>query len=96
MGECKDPANTIFRAPSDISGINGMHREYIRATPSWRKEGPQYDCIFLNTNSDMEGMYGLEVAHVLAFFSFFFGDKEYQCAHWFLVDWSQIKILVCG
>jgi len=54
-----------------------MHREYIQATPSWRKEGPQYDCIFLNTNSDMEGMHGLEVAHVLAFFSFFFGDKEY-------------------
>jgi len=78
-------ANATFRAPSDISGVNGMRREYIRATPSWRKEGPRYDCIFLNTNSEMEGMSGLEVARVLAFFSFFFDDKEYQCAliHWF-------------
>ena len=78
-------ANATFCAPSDISGVNDMRREYIRATPSWRKEGPRYDCIFVNTNSEMEGMHGLEVARVLAFFSFFFDDKEYQCAliHWF-------------
>ena len=29
-------AVATFRAPSDPSGITGMHREYIRAMPSWR------------------------------------------------------------
>src|SRR3977135_1501999 len=63
-------ATSTFRSPSDISGLNGMRREYIRATPSWRKESPRYDCAFLNTNPDMEGMHGLDVARVLVFFSF--------------------------
>jgi hypothetical protein len=78
-------ATSTFRAPSDISGVNGMRREYIRATPSWRNAAPRYDCIFINTNPEMEGMRGLEVARALAFFSFVFDNIEYQCAliHWF-------------
>jgi hypothetical protein len=78
-------ATATFRAPSDISGVNGMRREYIRATPSWRNGAPRYDCVFLNTNPEMEGMCGLDVARVLTFFSLSFHDEEYQCAliHWF-------------
>jgi len=78
-------ATSTFRSPSDISGVNGMRREYIRATPSWMNGSPRYDCIFISTNPDMEGMRGLDVARVLAFFSFFFQGEEYQCAliHWF-------------
>jgi hypothetical protein len=78
-------ATSIFRAPSDISNVNNLCREYIRATPSWRNGAPRYDCVFLNMDPEKEGMRGLEVARVLAFFSFVFNDEEYQCAlvHWF-------------
>ena len=80
-------ATSTFLAPSDTSGINGMHREFIRATPSWRREGPQYDCIFVNSEPEFEGKQGLDIACVLAFLSFVDDDssKEYQCAliHWF-------------
>jgi hypothetical protein len=78
-------AISTYRAPSDISGINSMRREFIRSTPSWRNGAARYDCVFLNTNPEKEGMRGLEVARVLAFFSFIFNEEEYQCAliHWF-------------
>jgi hypothetical protein len=78
-------AIAMFRSPSDISGVNGMRRGYIRATPSWRNGSPRYDCVLLSTNPDMEGMHGLDVACVLIFFWFFFQGEEYQCAliHWF-------------
>jgi hypothetical protein len=78
-------AISTFRAPSDISNVNSLRREYIRATPSWRNGAARYDCVFLNTDPTMEGMRGLEVARVLAFFSFIFNGEEYQCAliHWF-------------
>ena len=78
-------AISTFRASSDISGFNSLRREYIRATPSWRNGAARYDCVFLNTDPEIEGMCGLEVARVLAFFSFVFSDEEYQCAliHWF-------------
>ncbi|KAG1720676.1 hypothetical protein EDB19DRAFT_1917810 [Suillus lakei] len=45
-----------FFAPSDPSGIGGMRREYIRACPIWRNEHPRYDCVFVNTNPDLDGM----------------------------------------
>jgi hypothetical protein len=78
-------ATVTFRSPSDVSGVNSMSREFIRVTPSWRKERPRYDCVFLSTDPEKEGMRGLDVARVLAFFSFFFQGEEYQCAlvHWF-------------
>ncbi|KAG2139576.1 hypothetical protein BD769DRAFT_1350853 [Suillus cothurnatus] len=47
-----------FFAPSNLSGIGGMHHEHIHACPAWRKEHPHYDCIFVNTNLDLEGMRG--------------------------------------
>ncbi|KAG1730650.1 uncharacterized protein EDB91DRAFT_1239049 [Suillus paluster] len=53
-----------FVAPSNLSGIGGMHREHIRACPAWRKEHPRYDCIFVNTNPDLEGMRGMDVARL--------------------------------
>ena len=31
-------AVVTYFAPSDLSGIGGMHSERIRATPNWRKE----------------------------------------------------------
>jgi len=78
-------AVVTFRAPSDSHGINGMRREYIRATPSWRGGAARYDCAFINSNPEIDGMCGLEVAHVLTFFSFSYNAQEYPCAliHWF-------------
>jgi hypothetical protein len=78
-------ATAIFRAPSDISGIAGMRREYIRATPSWRQGPARYDCIFVSSADESESMHGLEIARVMAFFSVVCEDQEYQCAliHWF-------------
>lgn len=78
-------AVATFRAPSDSHGVNGMRREYIRATPSWRGGAARYDCILINSNAKLEGMCGLDVARVLTFISFSYNAQEYQCAliHWF-------------
>ena len=77
-------AVATFRAPSDPSGITGMHREYIRAMPSWRG-APRFDCVLINVDSRLPGMLGLEVAHIQTFFSLIYELKVYQCAliHWF-------------
>ena len=77
-------AVATFYAPSDLSGIGGMHRERIRALSSWRGEGPRYDCIFVNTDPTQNGMSGLEVARVRSFFSFKFRNVLYPCA---LIQW---------
>jgi len=29
-------AAVLYHAPNDLSGIGGMHHEYICATPSWK------------------------------------------------------------
>lgn len=78
-------ASATFYAPSDPSGITGMRREHIRAVPSWRRGPGRYDCVFINTHPELEGMRGLDVARVLLLFSFVFNNKIYPCAlvHWF-------------
>lgn len=78
-------AIATFFAPSDICGIGGMRRERIRAVPSWRRGPARYDCIFVNTDPSAEGMRGLDVARVRAFFSFKLRGIDYPCAlvHWF-------------
>jgi len=80
-------ASSTFRAPSDPSGPSGMRREYIRATPSWRKGHARYDCIFINTRPELAGMRGLEVARVFLFFSFGHKDTHYPCA---LIQWFSV------
>jgi len=77
-------AVATFHAPSDISGVGGMRRERIRAVKSWRKGPGRYDTIFINTNSSMEGMEGLDVARARLFFSFSHEGVEYPCA---VVQW---------
>jgi hypothetical protein len=77
-------ASATFFAPSDLSGVGGMRREHIRATPSWRKGPPRYDCVFLNSDPDLAGMLGLDVVRVLLFFSFKFRNVSYPCA---FVSW---------
>ncbi|KAG1864403.1 hypothetical protein F4604DRAFT_1882097 [Suillus subluteus] len=57
-------AAVTFYVPSDPSGIGGMQREHIHACPLWWNVYARNDCVFVNTNSDLEGMKGLKVARV--------------------------------
>lgn len=47
-----------------------MKREIIRSCPSWRGARPRHDCAFVTTDPDVPGMRGMDVVHILAFFSF--------------------------
>lgn len=77
-------AVSTFHAPSDISGIGGMRRERIRATPSWNKGPPRYDCVLVNTDPATDGFLGLDIARVHLFFSIDYCGITYPCA---LVRW---------
>ncbi|KIM64440.1 hypothetical protein SCLCIDRAFT_23455 [Scleroderma citrinum Foug A] len=54
-------AIATFYAPSDLSGLGGMHTECIRSTPCWRKAQARYDTVFLEQDPDIPGMGGLHV-----------------------------------
>jgi hypothetical protein len=77
-------ALTTFYAPSDRCGVGGMHRERIRATPSWRHMHARYDCMFLNKDPNLPGFRGLHAVQVCLFFSFKHNRTSYPCA---LVQW---------
>jgi hypothetical protein len=65
-------ATSVYYAPSDLSGIGGMHRELIRATPRWKGGPGRYDCIYVGKDADLEGFRGLHVVRVKLFFVFHF------------------------
>ena len=78
-------AKAVFFAPSDQSGVGGMRREIIRATPSWRGGPGRYDCVYVaNGGMDTDGFRSLLVARVRLFFSSAYNGRDYSCA---LVDW---------
>ncbi|KAI5992692.1 hypothetical protein EDD15DRAFT_2167831 [Pisolithus albus] len=77
-------AVATFYAPSDLSGLGGMHSECIRSTPCWRKGPARYDTIFLEKDQDVPGMKGLHVGRVFIFFSFIYNNIRYPCA---LIQW---------
>jgi len=78
-------ASAVFKAPSDICGLSGMRSERIRSCPLWRGEAPRYDCAFLMTHANVEGTLAMDIARVLALFSFRYQGTVYPCAvvHWF-------------
>ncbi|KAH9071088.1 hypothetical protein EDB83DRAFT_2221410 [Lactarius deliciosus] len=78
-------ATAMFHTPSDPSNDQGMRHEVIRATPSWLKGKPRYDCIFVNSNNELHGMRGMEIARAIRFFSFVYLGVTYPCVlvHWF-------------
>ncbi|KII95844.1 hypothetical protein PLICRDRAFT_170442 [Plicaturopsis crispa FD-325 SS-3] len=80
-------AAAVYYAPSDISGTNGMHRELIRATHSWRNTGPRYDCVFAEKDADIDGVQGMHTVRVRLLFSIKHNDSIYPCA---LVEWFNI------
>ena len=77
-------ATSTYYAPSDLSGIGGMHREIICATPSWKKGPGRYDCVYVESDVELEGFLGLLVTRVNLFFSFSYQNNLYCCA---LVQW---------
>ena len=77
-------AVATFYAPSDESGIHGMHCEQIQASPLWHRKMPQYDTALVVEDEGMPGMKGLRVVRVKLFFSFSFDGVDYPCA---LVEW---------
>ncbi|KAF7336374.1 hypothetical protein MVEN_02186000 [Mycena venus] len=48
-------ARAVFYAPSDVSGVGGMHHERIRATKSWYCGPARYDCVFLEHDNVLAG-----------------------------------------
>ena len=63
-------AIATFYAPSDISSITSMWCEHIQATSLWRKGQARYDTTLVNSNPEVEGVRGFEVARVFLFFLF--------------------------
>jgi len=78
-------AVATFYAPSDISGIGGMHCERIRAVDTWRNGPGCYDCIFVCMDPSVESMRGLDIACIWLWFSFKHEGTNYPCAlvHWY-------------
>ncbi|KAI0309566.1 hypothetical protein OF83DRAFT_1071876 [Amylostereum chailletii] len=77
-------AVATFYAPSDMSGIGGMHRERIHSTSSWHHGPERRDCVFIEKDPDLPGFRGLYAVRVLLFFKFTFEGIDYPCA---LVTW---------
>lgn len=77
-------AAATYYAPSDPSGIGGMHREHIRATPSWYAGPARFDCALVRQSPELRGILGLGVVRIILFFSFKYHSKLYPCA---LVSW---------
>ena len=77
-------AVATYFAPSDLSGVRGMHSECVHATSNWRNKGPQYDTVFVNTNLNKDGMHGLDITRIKQFFSFKSQGQLYPCA---MVQW---------
>lgn len=73
-------AAVAYYAPSDPGGIHGLYREHIRATQSWRRGAARYDCAFVNSRPELEGMRGLDVIRIFLFFSFTYESVTYPCA----------------
>ena len=64
-------ATSTYYALSDLSGIGGMRREVIHATPSWKKGPGRYDCVYIerdSTAAESDGFLGLLVTRLNLFF----------------------------
>ena len=69
-------ALATYHTPSDLSGIGGMHHEWIRATPSWQNGAGRYDCIFIDREPEMHQQNVISLKQlnclILPFFPLFF------------------------
>ncbi|KAF7297024.1 hypothetical protein MIND_00934900 [Mycena indigotica] len=78
-------ARAVFYAPSDICGIGGMRHERIRATKSWYRGPPRYDCALIEHDTEAQGFRGLHAVRVRLLMKFTYRGIQYPCAlvHWF-------------
>jgi hypothetical protein len=83
-------ALATFYAPSDLCGTGGLHRERIRATPSFRG-GQRYDTVFVELDEAQAGLLGMVVARVHLFFSFSYRQQAHFCAlvHWYVREFDE-------
>ena len=79
-------AIATFYAPSDDSGICGMHHEHLYSTSSWHRWGPRQDTALVVEDQSKPGMQGLWVVRIKLLFSFSFEGVDYPCA---LIEWFQ-------
>jgi hypothetical protein len=77
-------AVATFFAPSDVCGVRGMRREWLRCTPNWRNSGPRYDCVYLVEDESKPGFRGMNVVRLKALLSFAYEGTVYPCA---VVEW---------
>lgn len=77
-------AKSTFYAPSDQSGISGMHSEWIRSAPAWRKQKERRDTVLVSTNNKRNGFSGMDIARAMLLFSFNHENVTYPCV---LVQW---------
>ena len=80
-------AIATYYAPSDLCGAGGLHREFIRSTPSFHGH-ERRDTVFVVLDESKKGMEGMEIGRVLLFFSFQYRRKNFSCAliNWFVHD----------
>ncbi|KIL57076.1 hypothetical protein M378DRAFT_1031569 [Amanita muscaria Koide BX008] len=84
-------ASSIFFAPSDHCGIQGMRNEQIRSTYAWRKGASRQDCILVDTSGGGDKglpMCGYTIGRALLLFSFTYAGKFCPCAlvWWFVLS----------
>ena len=75
-------AISMYYAPSDKSGIQGMFRENIHVVDSWHKGPGRHDTVFMSGDPDEEGFCGLLVVRVQLFMSVVHNKVTYPCS-WF-------------
>ncbi|KAI0004449.1 hypothetical protein BJV74DRAFT_875685 [Russula compacta] len=58
-----------FYAPSDLCSAGGMYCEHIYSNPNWCREYAHYDTMFVETNSELDGMPGMAIgsAHLTSY-----------------------------
>ena len=78
-------AHATFYAPTELAGTAGMHRELIRANPSWRGH-PRFDTVLINTDADEPGMQGMTVGRVMGLMAIQHNGTRYPSA---LIDWYE-------
>jgi hypothetical protein len=76
--------HAIFYAPSEDSGVNGMHYETIHSNPKWRNKCPRYDTVLIQNGNSDDVMGGMLVGRVLNFLSLTHSDICHNSA---LVEW---------
>lgn len=82
-------AVATYYAPSDGSGVGGMYRERIRATPTWNRGEssiPRYDCVLVQVSPEDDGFRSMQAARVHLFFSIKYDNETIPCA---LVEWYE-------